>query len=57
MPGQDNQDTEKQTWCASELKYNEKNRRWLQWDPWDPRDPWNPWDPGQKCFGMVFRVR
>lgn len=24
---QDNQDTEKQTWCASELKYNEKNRR------------------------------
>ena len=31
MPGQDNQDTEKQTWCASELKSNEKNRRsWLQ---------------------------
>jgi len=24
---QDNQDTEKQTWCASELKSNEKNRR------------------------------
>ena len=33
-PGQDNQDTEKQTWCASELKSNEKNRRSWELELW-----------------------